>query len=94
MKHNEKRFPFLKRINTLFFVYGKELDMTERLNWTERGNLELSLLSVCAHARLCPTLCDSVDCSLLGSSVYGIILAGVLEWVALPFSRGFSQPRG
>ena len=41
----------------------------------------------------CPTLCDPMDCSLLGSSVYGIFQARVLEWVAISFSRG-SSPRG
>ena len=34
----------------------------------------------------CPTLCDSVDCSLPGSSVLGIFQARVLEWVAIAFS--------
>ena len=44
-------------------------------------------------AQLCPTLCDPVDCSLPGSSVHGIFQAIVLEWVAISFSRGSSQPR-
>ena len=34
-----------------------------------------------------------MDCSIPGSSVYEILQATVLEWVAIPFSRGFSQPR-
>ena len=41
----------------------------------------------------CPTLCDPTDRSPPGSSVRGILLARILEWVAIPFSRGFSQPR-
>ena len=41
----------------------------------------------------CPTLCDPKDCSLPGSSVHGTLQARILEWVALPFSRGSSQPR-
>ena len=44
-------------------------------------------------AQSCPTLCDPVDYSLLGSSVHGILQARVLEWVAISFSRGSSQPR-
>ena len=44
-------------------------------------------------AQLCPTLCDPMDCSLPGSSTYGILQARILEWVAIPFSRGSSQPR-
>ena len=42
----------------------------------------------------CLTLCDPMDCSLLGSSVHGILQARMLEWVAMPFSRESSQPRG
>ena len=41
----------------------------------------------------CPTLCDPMDCSLSGSSVYGIFQARVLEWIAISFSRGSSRPR-
>ena len=33
-------------------------------------------------------------CSLPGSSVHGILQARTLEWVAVPSSRGSSQPRG
>ena len=43
--------------------------------------------------QLCSTLCDPVDCSPLGSSVHGISQARILEWVAMPSSRGSSQPR-
>ena len=41
----------------------------------------------------CPTLCDPVDCNPPGSSVHGILQARILEWVAILFSRGPSQPR-
>ena len=40
----------------------------------------------------CPALCDPKDCSLPGSSVHGILQARILEWVAIPFSRGSFQP--
>ena len=40
-----------------------------------------------------PTLCISTDCCPPGSSVHGILLARILEWVAIPSSRGSSQPR-
>ena len=36
-----------------------------------------------------PTLCDPIDYTVLG-----ILQARILEWVAVPFSRGSSQPRG
>ena len=41
----------------------------------------------------CLTLCDPVVCSLPGSSDHGILQARILEWAAIPSSRGFSQPR-
>ena len=41
----------------------------------------------------CPTLCDPMDCSLPVFSVHGILQARILEWVAISFSRGSSQPR-
>ena len=40
----------------------------------------------------CLTLCDPMDCNLLGSSVYGILQARILEWVAISSSRGYSPP--
>ena len=42
---------------------------------------------------LCPTLCNSTDCSSPDSSVHGILQVRILEWVAIPFSRGSSWPR-
>ena len=36
---------------------------------------------------------DPMDCSPPGSSVHGILQAKILEWVAMPSSRGSSQPR-
>ena len=44
-------------------------------------------------AQSCPTLCDLVDCSPSSSSVHGILQARILEWVAISFTRGSSQPR-
>ena len=37
--------------------------------------------------------CISVDCSPPGSSVHGISQARILEWVAISYSKGSSQPR-
>ena len=44
-------------------------------------------------AQSCPTFCDPMDCSPPGSFVHGILQAKILEWVAIVFSRGSSQPR-
>ena len=43
--------------------------------------------------RSCLTLCNPMDCSPPGSTVHGILQARILEWVAMPFSRGSSWPR-
>ena len=43
--------------------------------------------------QLCPTLCDPVDRSPLGSSVHVIIRGRTLERAAMPFSSRPSQPR-
>ena len=44
-------------------------------------------------AQSCPTLCDPMEYSPPGSSVHGILQPRTLEWVAISFSRGSSQPR-
>ena len=43
---------------------------------------------LCLVAQSCRTLCDPIDSSPPGSSVYGILQARILEWVAMSFSRG------
>ena len=43
-------------------------------------------------AQSCPTLCESMDCSLPGS-IHEIFQARILEWVAISFSRGSSRLR-
>ena len=56
--------------------------------WKERQYKGMGLRSESEVAQSCPTLCDPMDCSLLGFSVHGIFQARVLEWVAISFSRG------
>ena len=46
-----------------------------------------------SHSVVSSSFCDPLDCSLPGSSVHGILQARILEWVAISFSRGSSQPR-
>ena len=48
---------------------------------------------LCLVIQSCLTLCDPMDCSPLGTSVYGVTSGKNTEWVAMPFSRGSSQPR-
>ena len=51
------------------------------------------LFSCCLVIQSCSTLCDPMHCSLPGSSVHGVSQARILEWAAIPFSRGFSWHR-
>ena len=54
------------------------------------------LLEMCVHAKLlqlCLTLCNAMDCSLPGSSVYRILQGRILAWFAMPSSRRSSRPR-
>ena len=53
----------------------------------------ISRFSVCVCVlvtQLCPTLCNTMDCSPPGSSVHGIVQVRTPEQVAIPFSRGSS----
>ena len=43
---------------------------------------------VCLVTQLCPTLCNTMVWSPPGSSVHAVLQARILEWVAIPFSRG------
>ena len=53
---------------------------------------ELKSLLKSEVAQSCLTLCNPMDCNLQRSSVHAIFQARVLEWVAISFSRGSSQP--
>ena len=59
---------------------------------SEATQIQIAICASDLHARLviqsCPTLCDPMDGGLPGSSVHGIILAKILEWVAISSSRG------
>ena len=48
---------------------------------------------VCLVVQSCSTLCDPIVCTPPDSSIHGILQARILEWVAILFSRGSSQPR-
>ena len=61
--------------------------------WVSRRETIRSLAYIHTQSlQSCPTLCDPMDCSPLGSSVQGILQTRILESVAMP-SRGSSQPR-
>ena len=53
----------------------------------------MKVISKSEVTQSCPTLSDPMDCSPPGSPLHGISQARILEWFALSFSRGSSQPR-
>ena len=57
------------------------------LRFLKKLEMELPSIQFSSVAQSCPTLCDPMDCSLPGSSIYGIFQATVLEWGAIAFSR-------
>jgi len=77
-------------------IYNSD-DMEATYMSTDRGtdkdvvHMYNGLFCVCTQ--WCPTLCNPMDYSLLGSSVHGIFQARVLQWDAISYSRGSSQPR-
>ena len=60
--------------------------------FVNREKITYLIETLCLVAQLCLTLCDPKDCSPPGSSVYRILQARILEWVAM-LSRGSSQSR-
>ena len=56
-------------------------------------NSSFGKLGASEVAQLCPTFCYPVEYSPPGSSICGIFQARILEWIAIFFSRGSSQPR-
>ena len=65
---------------------GSESDTTE---WISRGDsMRVDWMYESESHLVCPTLCDPMD-----YTVYGILQARILKWVAFPFSRRSSQPR-
>ena len=83
LDHNCKPTKFF-----FFFLWVYLLD-TNRKRPT--GKISKQFISLfCAYAQLCPTLCDPIDCS---SSVHGIILERIWQWVAMSYSKGSSHPR-
>ena len=65
---------------------------TKLFKGNERENMRSRSVKVLV-TQSCPTLCNPMDCSPPGSSDHGIFQARILEWVAMPTSRGSCRPR-
>ena len=74
------------RLDVFFFMTSYRKPLTDFFGQPSIG------LHVCSVAQSCLTLCDPTDSSLPASSVHRILQARILEWVAVPFSRGSSWP--
>ena len=77
-------------------VYGVAQSQTQLKRLSSSSSSRVAYLSKCytqLSPQLCPTLCDPMDYSPSGSSLHGILQATILKGVAMPSSRGFSQPR-
>ena len=98
---------FTVQLSYPYVTTGKTIALTRRTFVGKVMSLLLNMLSrlvitfltrsesesECEVAQSCPTLCDPMDCSRPGSSIHRIFQERVLEWVAISFSRGSSQPR-
>ena len=73
-----------------FILFLALFSCTDRMILCHWWHLGSPTLLWAKSLQSCVTLGNSMDCSLLGSSVQGIIQARILEWVAIPFSRGSS----
>ena len=76
-----------KKIKLFFIYYFTDFTVFDTVITVSRSDQIRSV------AQSCLTLCDPIDSSPPGSSVHGILQAKTLEWIAMPFSRGSSQPR-
>ena len=59
-----------------------------------QGKSHITYICCISIAQSCLTLWDPMDCSPPVSSIHGILQARILEWVAIPFSRGSSMTQG
>ena len=69
------------------------ISFSKAWKWKVKSESEVAQVVYLKVTQSCPTPSDPMDCSLPGSSIHGIFQARILEWVAISFSRGSSQPR-
>ena len=90
-KHKESTMFMLMELTTEIMKFNRN---PPRVLLKSKGWIDtIKTQSESEVAQSYPTFCNPIDCSLPGSSVYGIFQAIVLEWIAIFFSRGSSQPR-
>ena len=75
------------------FSYSLSMPISRSIHAAAHGIISFFVYGCVLVAQSCMTLCDPVDCSPPGFSVHWILQARMLEWVAISFPRGSSQPR-
>ena len=78
-------------LSSLPFSFSYFLFIWCHISFYQRKNYLLYMCVLVTQS--CPTFCNHMACSPPGSSVHGILQARILEWVAILFSREFSQPK-
>ena len=78
-----------------FFNVKYSVCLTDSLCFAHNGlsfkrAVSLDRCCCCLVTKSCLSFCDPVDYSPRGSSIHGILQARILEWVAMPSSRGSS----
>ena len=86
LQHHSSKASIFRR--SAFFIV-----QLSHLYMTTGKTIALTADAAAKPLQSCPTLCDPIDGSLLGSHVPGILQARLLVWAAFPFSRGSSEPR-
>ena len=86
-KIRDTKGTFHAKMGTIKDRNGMDLTQAENIKkrWQKYTESESEV------AQSCPTLCDPMDCSLSGSSVHGIFQARVLEWIAISFSKIYTE---
>ena len=80
---------FPQDTKTLGTAQYHPLDHRDGMGWVlDRIQFLVTSVQFSSFAQLCLTLCNSMNCI-----VHGILQARILDWVAVPFSRGSFQPR-
>ena len=98
-RHSCTNEQFPSQDNRYIFKIIKEICHHQEENDSSTTKLtSMEYYGLCGCVRVCACVCvcycsvmsDPMDCSPPGSSVHGILQARILEWVAIPFSRGSS----
>ena len=84
------------KVNDYLNIHRKSIWQNSMYIHGKNSHRSLFRGNVCVYALVtqsCSTLCDPMDCRPPSFSVHGILQARILEWIAIPFFRGSSQPK-